>query len=175
MSNKSEEYPEGYLDKETFKSFFAVSGESGNFTYNPGHERIPDNWFKTAVGAEYTIAVRTPNYHAQLIDSRLLMVGGNIGLPNSFVPVDLAVLTKDVYKSGTLTQGNNLLCFILASIQVEGPSVLRSVYSDVKLATMPLTDLLNKSLAALDCPLLSGIDSRQYRKYPGWRRGRGGI
>lgn len=52
MSNKSEEYPEGYLDKETFKSFFAVSGESGNFTYNPGHERIPDNWYKTAVGAE---------------------------------------------------------------------------------------------------------------------------
>ena len=67
MSNKSEKYPEGYLDKETLKSFFAVSGDSGNFTYSPGHERIPDNWYKTAVGAEYTIAVRTPNYQAQLL------------------------------------------------------------------------------------------------------------
>lgn len=113
--------------------------------------------------------------HYGIKDSRLLTVGGNIGLPNSFVPVDLAVLTKDVYKRGTLAQGNNLLCFILASIQAEAPSLLRSVYSDVKLATTPLTDLLNSSLAALDCPLLSGIDSRQYRKYPGWRRSRGGI
>jgi len=31
------------------KSFFAVSGEEGNFTYNKGWERIPENWYKTPV------------------------------------------------------------------------------------------------------------------------------
>ena len=43
MSNHSKEYPEGYLDKKTFKSFFAVSGESGSFKYQAGWERIPDD------------------------------------------------------------------------------------------------------------------------------------
>lgn len=31
------------------KSFFAIDGEEGNFTYNEGWERIPDNWYKTPV------------------------------------------------------------------------------------------------------------------------------
>lgn len=29
------------------KSFFAIYGEEGNFTYREGWERIPDNWYKT--------------------------------------------------------------------------------------------------------------------------------
>ena len=55
MSNKSAEYPEGYLDKASFMSFFAITGESGSFTYQPGWERIPDNFYKRAIGDEYTI------------------------------------------------------------------------------------------------------------------------
>ena len=56
MANHSAQYPQGYLDKETFKSFFAVTGKSGAFKYTPGYERIPDNWYKRPVGDEYTIA-----------------------------------------------------------------------------------------------------------------------
>jgi hypothetical protein len=55
MANHSKEYPDGYLDKETFKSFFAVSGDSGAFTYKAGWERIPDNWYKRPVADPYTI------------------------------------------------------------------------------------------------------------------------
>lgn len=29
------------------RSFFAISGEDGNLTYNEGWERIPDNWYPT--------------------------------------------------------------------------------------------------------------------------------
>lgn len=36
-------------DKETLKSFWGVSGEEGNFTYDYGYERIPENWFKAPV------------------------------------------------------------------------------------------------------------------------------
>ena len=108
-------------------------------------------------------------------DTRLLTVGGNTGSPNSFVPVDISLLTNGVYESGTLTQSKTLLCFILGTIIAESPHVLRSVYSDVKLATKPLIDLLNGSLAGLDCPHLSGIDNGQYRRYPGWWRSHGGV
>ena len=41
LANHSSEYPDGYLDKETFKSFFGITGESGAFNYQPGYERIP--------------------------------------------------------------------------------------------------------------------------------------
>jgi len=60
MANHSAQYPSGYLDKETFKSFFAISGTSGKFTYQPGYERIPDNWYKRPVTDEYTIAGCAP-------------------------------------------------------------------------------------------------------------------
>ena len=46
MSNHSAEYPNGILDKETLKSFFAITeAADGTLTYTPGHERIPDNWY----------------------------------------------------------------------------------------------------------------------------------
>lgn len=34
------------LAKEILKSFFAVSGEGGNLTYNRGWETIPQNWYR---------------------------------------------------------------------------------------------------------------------------------
>lgn len=49
MSNHSAEEPGGYLDGEMFKTFFAVTGDYPNFTWNRGQERIPDNWFVTII------------------------------------------------------------------------------------------------------------------------------
>jgi hypothetical protein len=46
MSNHSAENMGGQLDRETLKSFFAVTGEPGSFVHSPGQERIPDNWYK---------------------------------------------------------------------------------------------------------------------------------
>jgi hypothetical protein len=47
MGNKSAEHPEGVLNKEVLKSFFAITGDEGDFTYTPGYERIPENWCKS--------------------------------------------------------------------------------------------------------------------------------
>ena len=45
MSNHSAEYPNGILDKETLKSFFAITeAADGTLSWTPGYERIPDNW-----------------------------------------------------------------------------------------------------------------------------------
>jgi hypothetical protein len=55
MSNHSAENPGGYLDRETLKSFFAVSGEPGSFTINRGYERIPTNWYRRPSTSAHTI------------------------------------------------------------------------------------------------------------------------
>lgn len=46
MSNHSAEEPSGFLDGETFKQFFAVTGNYPDFQWLPGQERIPDNWYR---------------------------------------------------------------------------------------------------------------------------------
>lgn len=37
------------IDQEILKSFYGVEGDSGNLTYNKGHERIPENWYRIPV------------------------------------------------------------------------------------------------------------------------------
>jgi hypothetical protein len=63
-------------------SFFSITGESGNFQYTVGHDRIPDNWYKRAIDVEYTI----PGFLADVVDfgekyPPLLSTGGNTGKP----------------------------------------------------------------------------------------------
>ncbi|KAL8707969.1 MAG: hypothetical protein Q9225_007677 [Loekoesia sp. 1 TL-2023] len=174
MSNKSAQYPEGYLDKETFKSFFAVSGEPGSFTYQQGHERIPDNWYKRAVGDEYSI----PDFLLDVLqfarqDPRLLSVGGNTGTPNSFTGIDPAALTRGVYNGATLAEGNNLQCFTFQLIQAEAPGLLTGVYENVTEATRPLVENIEGNLRGLGCPQLVGVDESLYEQYPGYGRAKG--
>ncbi|KAL9628594.1 MAG: hypothetical protein Q9204_005795 [Flavoplaca sp. TL-2023a] len=176
MSNHSAQYPQGYLDKETFKSFFAVTGKSGNFKYRPGHERIPDNWYKRAIGTEYSIPaflLDVLEYARQ--DPRLLSVGGNTGTPNSFTGIDITALTKGVFNGATLAQGNNLQCFIFQLIQAEAPGVLTGLYSDVTKALQPLTDSISGALGGLGCPQLMGLDESLYEKYPGYKKNPVGL
>ncbi|KAI4171628.1 MAG: hypothetical protein LQ343_004106 [Gyalolechia ehrenbergii] len=175
MSNKSAQYPQGYLDKETFKSFFAVSGEPGSFTYQPGYERIPDNFYKRAVGDEYSI----PDYLADILqfarqDPRLLSIGGNTGNPNTFTGISLTDFTYGVYNSATLAQGNNLQCFTFQLIQAEAPGLLTGVYEDVTQALGDLFKQIDGALEGLGCPQLEAVDTSFYGQYPGYGRA-GGV
>ncbi|MCJ1451366.1 hypothetical protein MMC28_001702 [Mycoblastus sanguinarius] len=174
MSNKSAEYPEGYLDKASFMSFFAITGESGSFTYQPGWERIPDNFYKRAIGDEYTI----PGYVADVLkfgiqDPRLLSVGGNTGTTNSFTGVDLGALTNGVFDAATLAEGNNLECFVFQLVQAETPGLVTSLYENVTEAVQPLAENINSNLAGLSCPQLVGVDMSQYNAYPGYTKAKG--
>lgn len=38
MANNSAKYPEGILNQDILKSFFSITGESGNFTWTEGYE-----------------------------------------------------------------------------------------------------------------------------------------
>ena len=85
FSNKSATYPEGFLDRNTLKSFYAMTGPDNSLIYTPGAERIPTNWYKRAPDDLYggvnlafdfkTIAQQNPS---------LLAFGGNTGTVNSF-------------------------------------------------------------------------------------------
>lgn len=44
MANHSAQFTEGSFIKEQLMGFFAISGQSGNFKYTEGHERISDKW-----------------------------------------------------------------------------------------------------------------------------------
>ncbi|PQE18747.1 hypothetical protein CJF32_00006490 [Rutstroemia sp. NJR-2017a WRK4] len=179
MSNKSAEFPEGSLTKKDFMSFFAVTEEDGNFVYRKGHERIPDNWYKRAIGDEYTI----PGYLTDVLDyaeqyPRLLDIGGNTGKPNTFTPVDLGSLTKGVFDAGTLLEGNNLECFVFqAAGQAALPDVAGGTLTSAgtQAAIQPFSDTVAERLLGLGCPQLKGIDESTFDIFPGYTKCQNGC
>jgi hypothetical protein len=173
MANHSEEYPEGYLDRETFSSFFGVdthqSTDPNDFEVKQGWERIPDNWYKRPIDDEFSI----PDFlldvvqHAEY-DPRLLSFGGNTNGPNTFAGLDIGDLTGGVLNFANLLDPNNLLCVALQIAEAAAPDVLGSLYTDVKKAMTPLTDKIAQLLANKACPQLQKINSELFEQYPGY-------
>ncbi|KAN0106888.1 Cloroperoxidase [Hyaloscypha variabilis] len=169
MSNKSEEYPEGYLDGEVLKSFFAITGDpDSGFTWTEGNERIPDNWYKRAIGDEYTI----PYFNLDLTAAaaqypQFLDVGGNTGKTNTFTGVDIENLTGGVYNLQTLAQGNNAACFAFEFAQQAAPDLLKGLFSSITHPLSQLNDALGTVFSELSCPQLKSIDTSQFSNYPG--------
>lgn len=176
MANKSEEYPEGRLDGEVLKSFYAITGDDGDFKYTPGHERIPDNWYTRNALDPYTVPFLA-------IDSNLMLlqhldfgsIGGNTGSVNSFVGVDPANLTSNVYNLDTLTEGNNLLCYGMQLTLQETPDILSGLFSDINEARDKLGSALNDATGSLGCPSLNNIDKGQFGQFPGYTEDYGGY
>jgi len=168
MSNKSAEYPEGYLNGDVLKSFFSITGEPGSFVWTEGHEKIPDNWYKRAIGDEYTIPFFTTDQLAAAIEHpEFLDVGGNTGKTNSFTGVDLTDLTGGVYNTQNLLQGDNLACFSYQFAQQAAPDLLKGLFSIVTAPLSQLNAAFSKVFAELSCPKLEAIDTSQFAQYPG--------
>ena len=94
LANHSAAYPDGFLDPDTLKSFYAMTGPDGNLVYSPGNERIPDNWYKRATNDLYTV----PPFAMDLSKifqqhPELVAFGGNTGTVNSFTGINVADLT----------------------------------------------------------------------------------
>jgi len=168
MANKSAEHPEGVLNQDVLKSFFSITGTSNNFKWTEGYEKIPDNWYKRAIGDEYTIPFFLSDLLAAALEyPQFLDIGGNTGKVNTFTGVDIKNLTGGVFNAGTLTQGNNLECFIFQSLQQALPDVLKGLVLNVADAMSPLSKILQPLVGSLGCPVLSSYDSSQFSQYPG--------
>ena len=170
MANKSAEYPEGILNQDVLKSFFAITGDGpGSFTHHPGQERIPENWYRRAIGDEYTI----PYFQSDVLSfaaqfPEILSVGGNTGTTNSFTGVNIADLTGGVYNSQTLLEGNNLQCFAYQALQQGAPDILKGLFSDITKPLGMLDDQITSVIGGLGCPQLAKIDMSQFKKFPGY-------
>ncbi|KAJ5047226.1 uncharacterized protein L3040_003066 [Drepanopeziza brunnea f. sp. 'multigermtubi'] len=169
MANKSAEHPEGLLNQEVLKSFFAISGASGHFQWTEGHERIPENWYKRAVGDEYTLPFFVADVvAAALAFPKFVSVGGNTGTVNSFAGVDLANLTGGVFNSATLLQGNNLACFIFQGVIQFLPDAFQGVVTGILGTALDgLVAQVDGILAPLNCPILNEVNMDQLVGYPG--------
>lgn len=80
MSNRTKEEPNGYLDGAQFKTFFAISGTPGNFQWNKGQERIPENWYRRPQNNPYTIPGVLADLGAEFLAyPSTFRLGGNTG------------------------------------------------------------------------------------------------
>ncbi|APA15984.1 hypothetical protein sscle_16g107540 [Sclerotinia sclerotiorum 1980 UF-70] len=168
MANKSSEYPEGYLNGDVLKSFYSVTGEPGSFVWTEGHEKIPDNWYKRAIGDEYGLVP----YVADIVAAGLqhfefVSIGGNTGTVNSFTGVDIKNLTGGIYDVTTLTQGNNAICFAFQFAQQAAPDILKGLFQNTSSALSKLNSAVTKALAPLGCPQLTSVDTSQFSQFPG--------
>lgn len=171
MGNKSAEAPEGVLNQDVLKSFFSITGSPGSFVYTPGNERIPDNWYKRAIGDEYTI----PFFLLDLLAAaeqypQFISVGGNTGTVNTFTGVDVANLTGGVYNTNTLLQGNNLACFMFQVAQAAVPDLLKPVFSSITAGVNQLNTAFNNVLSPLGCPQLTTVDQTLFNAFPGYTK-----
>lgn len=130
MSNHSSEYPNGILDKETLKSFFAITEHAdGSLTWQPGYERIPDDWYRRPLGPqnEYT----PQSFALDLVKiaqtvPEAVSVGGNTGTTNSFTGVDLGDITGGAYHTQDLLDPTKFVCFFYQLSLAIVPDFLRS-------------------------------------------------
>ncbi|CAI6290656.1 unnamed protein product [Periconia digitata] len=168
MSNHSAERPNGFLTTEVFKSFFAISGQPGNLVWNPGKERIPENWYRRpssnpydAARAAADVAILATRYPS------VVRVGGNTGTVNSFTGVNLGDITGGVYNAQTLLEGNNALCFAFQAAQQGIPSVLSGLLSNLGPIIALVGQFVNPVTSALNCPALNTFNQSAFNQYPG--------
>lgn len=95
MSNKSAENPEGVLNKDVLKSWMSISGPENNLKWTPGHERIPNNFYKRHPSDSYSI----PYFEADIlylaeVEPRIISVGCNQGKVDTYNPISFESLTN---------------------------------------------------------------------------------
>ncbi|CAK1357211.1 Aromatic peroxygenase [Cercospora beticola] len=180
MGNKSAEHPRGKLNGAILKSFYSITGEDGNFKYTPGHERIPDNWYKRhPIDAYSSVYVQQDATYMTLKYPSLASVGGNTGKVNTYSGVDLGNLTGGVINSANLLEGNNGPCFLFQLVIQMLPDALEGLFDNIS----PALDLLGPAtkplVDTLDCPQLDALNRNGIRaalaKYPGYTKAYNGY
>jgi len=91
------------------KSFYAIETINGKLTYTPGRERIPGGFFRRSRKIPYdNVFFLNDALYQVSLHPEFLRLGGNVeGRVNSFRPIDVKGLTRDVYRAATLHQNSN--------------------------------------------------------------------
>lgn len=130
MSNHSAQYPNGILDKETLKSFFAITEKpDGSLTWTPGYERIPDDWYRRPLGAVNDYSPLSFGFDLLKIAQEVpdaVSIGGNTGTVNSYAAANLGDITGGAYQTSDLLNPAKFSCFFYQLSLAIVPDILRS-------------------------------------------------
>lgn len=163
-ANHSAEYPEGFLGLETLKSFFAVSGSPGHFTYDEGCERIPAHWYRRPLSQAYDLGTFAGQLAGQLPEHpNFIVMGGNTDGVNSFVAADLSDLGFGRLSADSFDDLNVMLCFATQWAQFVTTDLMT-----------PLAEALFNFIFGLfggACPQYVEFNYGAFEGYPGWRKG----
>ncbi|KAF2767032.1 Cloroperoxidase [Teratosphaeria nubilosa] len=173
MANYSAEHPEGVLSKseapqsfqivlltpeahDILKSFYGVTGERANFKYDKGHERIPENWYKT--GLDYgLVQLNLDILHFILKYPIFASIGGNMGEVNSFTGVDLQDPVSGALNIGNILENNYLLCFALEVFNFAAPNYLNNIVATLEPVLKLVTDTVAGAVLNMSCPQIGEI------------------
>ncbi|KAF4583165.1 Dothistromin biosynthesis peroxidase [Ophiocordyceps camponoti-floridani] len=167
FSNHSADFPQGYLDAGTLKSFYAVSGEAGNLTYEAGHERIPHHWYRRHPLDEYDRTMLGRDV-AELLrrSGRFGVMGGNTGEVDSFAALNVSAFTRGVFTRETLAVGVNAACLPLRVLHEVVRGKLGEYFEDPEKPYALLTGVYG--LDELGCARLKGgLDFSALDEFPG--------
>jgi hypothetical protein len=87
----------------------------------------------------------------------------NTGTTDSFTGVNINDLTGGVFNAETLTQGNNLACYVFQVAAQAKPDILLGALTGV-------TDAISSIIGSLGCPQLKSIETSQLKNLPGYSR-----
>ncbi|SMR45843.1 unnamed protein product [Zymoseptoria tritici ST99CH_3D1] len=164
--------PQGLMNTDILNSFFGVEEVDGKLQKNPGHEKFPENWYKRAIGDEYSIPfLQADTALAAQKYPKFLNVGGNTGKVNTFTGVDASDISGGVYNTRTLGEGNNAMCFATQFLAQAMPDMIKcsGVLNDVLGAMSQFTQSLNGAFGALNCPQIEKLDKSQFDQFPGYK------
>ncbi|KAH8601004.1 hypothetical protein B0O99DRAFT_681860 [Bisporella sp. PMI_857] len=169
MSNHSADNIQGYLDRNILKSFFSVSGPDNAHVWTPGHEKIPQNWYKRpstnpydAARAVADVVILATKY------PQIVQIGGNTGTVDSFTGIDPGDISGGVFNAATLLQGNNLGCFAFQAAQQGLPSALSGIISNIAPVIALVNQYVSPVLQSLNCPALTSFNQSAFNQFPGY-------
>ncbi|KAJ7194003.1 Chloroperoxidase [Mycena pura] len=175
FANYSAEHPEGFMSVEGLMSIYGASRASdGTLTWSRGSERIPDVYYRRpgALLAQWDLPILLPQVlEMWLLFPETLSIGGNLGEPNTFVPLDLGAFTHGAYSLDDLRQpgGLNLICFIYQLVQILLPDLLGNVNDLLASVLTDLGQVTDGVLGSFICPRSMGaVDLTMLNQYPGW-------
>ena len=163
MSNKSAENPEGILNKDVLKSFYSIQGPEDDLKFVPGHERIPENWYKRNALDEYTIPYFVSDilYFSETIPA-INLPGCNLGKVNSYLGIGPEVLSKGAYTNAEAAK--NPMCFVseYALATLPGLTGLTSILLE------PLISQFKSVTSKLNCAPIAAVNTTAFELCPGF-------
>ncbi|KAJ6571404.1 hypothetical protein B0H19DRAFT_1231225 [Mycena capillaripes] len=175
MMNHSATYPEGYFSAEGLSSLYGVSrGPNGLLKYTRD-ERIPHHWYRRPLSDPYLGPTHgLPDLLRMWFTyNETLVIGGNIGTVNSFIPIDIRDFTFNAYTPENLLEGSNAACFLFQFVQVAIPGLSNNLEALLAGILTQVADAVEQQMLELElaCPKLEAFKLESLEMYPGYRKG----